>query len=210
MIPRGASSLFLQAKMDGEGGSQCSLMLPIKTETAKWWQLYNSRANETTARSSRDCLPQSIVHPQLGVAFVLDRSHFHEDESLIASTQRHMPILNISSTADRPATLQHLQVYFHRIQLSQTPTPREPLWLCLVLHSPHRPAIRLRENIVRKQCRLECMSYPCLEGYLPNSWIPQPLTNLELEPGSLLELQTDSTVVDLKVEVTLFLQDVVS
>ena len=54
------------------------------------------------------------------------------------------------------------------------------------------------------------MSYPCLEGYLPNSWIPQPLTNLELEPGSLLELQTDSTVVDLKVEVTLFLQDVVS
>lgn len=191
-----------------EEGSRCSLMLP--TKTAKWWQLYDPYTDQNTDNSPRNQDKQTVVHPQLGVAFVLDRSHFHEDESLIASTQRHMPILSISSNAHRSATLQHLQVYFHKIQLSQTPTPKDPLWLCLVLHSPHRPAIRLRENIVRKQCRLECMSYPRFEGYLPNSWIPQPLTNLEMEPGSLLELQTDSTVVDLKVEVTLFLQNVVS
>ncbi len=173
-----------------------SLLLP--TNIVAWHEVFPD-----------ECKTTEPMHPELGLAYTLHRQHFQESERLFSSFKRHMPILSITETAKRPVILRHLQLHFPTVQLSRSPTADAPLWFAVMLRTPARPIVSLRESVMLEIRHTSSLIYPGFTDCLA-SQVPSPLADLSMPPGSLLCLQTDSSVVNLDVQVVLYLSDVYS
>lgn len=172
------------------------LLLP--TAEIQWSQVY------TEEQRSKD--PK---FPQLGLGFELKRQHFQELDGVVEPSHRRMPLLQISDSAAHPAILRHLQVNFVSVAISREPTAETPLWFCLVLSVPGRPPLKLVENVDLGLCTLGSLSFPPLAEDAPTPE-PLPLGEVVLPAGSLLELHTDSAVIDIHVEIALYASGVLN
>lgn len=171
------------------------LMLP--TNEVEWFDVFTERDKEGDSK-----------HPDLGLVYNLRRQHFQESGQFGLPTERHMPLLSISESAKRPTILRHIQIHVHNVKLSRLPTPESPVWVCLELRCPARRAVRLREAAMTELKHLASIVYPALSGHLQSTQAPIPMADLSLPPGCVLELQTDSAIVDVGVQVALYVSDI--